>query len=95
MDYKYKVGQAVRVRPDLVSSQGDGPITYYKMLSGPNSGYKWFALDKMLPFAGKIVHISEITRNGNYKVKEIGSCVWSDEMFADEPLNECVCRNLL
>ena len=94
MDFKYKIGQAVRVRPDLI-----GKINkfhkMYKMTSGPKVGDARFVLDKMFPFTGKTVHILDYTWDGVYRVSEISDCVWTDEMFMDEPCDECICEMIL
>lgn len=77
MDFKYKLGQAVRVRPDLQ----DGGVEYY-MFSGPEANKKTeCATWDMCELAGKIVHISQ--HSGSlYRVKEdTNDWNWSDEMF--------------
>lgn len=77
MDFRYKVGQAVRVRSDLQ----DGGKEYF-MRSGPlaNKTTECATWD-MCEFAGKIVHISAHT-GLTYKVKEDPyGWSWSDEMF--------------
>lgn len=77
MDFKYKVGQAVRVRFDLQ----DGGKEYF-MRSGPaaNKEIECATWD-MCGFAGKIVHISAHT-GSVYRVKEDPeNWRWSDDMF--------------
>lgn len=72
---KYKVGDKVRVREDLIEDkpyamEGKSPF--------------WVPVGGMLNFAGKIVTISEVCKN-SYHIKEY-SCEWTDEMF-DDSLN--------
>lgn len=62
---KYKVGDKVRVRKDLVAN--------YKY------GYDYFD-EKMAPFVGKVVTISEVV-DGEYEILEDGICLWTEEMF--------------
>ena len=89
MDYKYKSGDAVRVRADLKYN------TDYYMRSGPNKDTALIAVGNMVDLAGKIVHISEYTANGEYRVEEDGeSWRWTDEMFEDST-NGIVFQSLL
>lgn len=86
MDYKYKIGQKVRVRADLSTEQS------YRMKSGPDYKYGSNSTnDDMMRFCGKFVHIKE-TDGGQYLLKEV-SWHWTDEMF--EPESRIVCRSLL
>lgn len=78
MDYKYKPGDAVRVRSDLKYN------TDYYMRSGPKANTALIAVDNMVNLAGKIVHISEYSSGGQYRVKEDSErWRWTDEMFED------------
>ena len=86
MDYKYKVGQRVRVRADLSTKQS------YRMKSGPDYKYGSNSInDDMMRFRGEFVHI-EGTDSGQYLLKE-ASWHWTDEMF--EPEGRIVCKSLL
>ncbi len=68
---KYKVGDKVRVRTDLIVNNDYGD-DYVCFTSGMND------------YAGQVVTISEV-RNGFYKIKEDSPFRWSwvDEMFED------------
>ena len=69
---KYKVGDVVTVRSDLITG-------YYEMANGSN---RTRVSDQMLTKRGEKVTIESITKNGKYKVK--GSMfVWTDGMFED------------
>jgi hypothetical protein len=86
MDYKYKVGQRVRVRNDLTVEQT------YRMRSGPDYKNESNCVnEEMMQFCGKFVHIKAIY-NGQYLLKEVG-WHWTDEMF--EPEGRIVCKSLL
>ena len=88
MNYKYKVGQAVRIRPDLK------PLHYYYMNSGPGKGQGTNTVSPMLKYAGMIVRISTTSMTGVYLIREDnGKFYWTDEMFKD--INPFVCRQLL
>lgn len=63
MDYKYKVGDKVRIRRDLGCQES------YKMVSGPKPGYDPGISFNMCKYAGKITTI--LNRNITYEV-EIG-----------------------
>lgn len=78
MDYKYKPGDAVRVRFDLKYN------TDYYMRSGPKANTALIAVSNMVDLAGKIVHISEYSASGEYRVEEDSErWRWTDEMFED------------
>lgn len=78
MDYKYKPGDAVRVRSDLKYN------TNYFMWSGPKPNTALIAVSNMVDLAGKIVHISEYSASGEYRVEEDSErWRWTDEMFED------------
>lgn len=66
---KYKVGDKVRVRTDLVEYGTYGGITY---------------VDEMGKWAGDVVTISRINKSGHYEIaedQEGDKWTWSDEMF--------------
>lgn len=75
---KYKVGDKVKVRTDLVEYGTYGGITY---------------VDEMGKWAGDVVTISRINKNGHYEIAEdkgdedSNKWTWSDEMFEDVPDN--------
>ena len=78
MDYKYKPGDVVRVRSDLTYN------TDYYMRSGPKANTALIAVSNMAKLAGKIVHISEYSASGEYRVEEDNEqWRWTDEMFED------------
>lgn len=78
MDYKYKPGDAVRVRFDLKYN------TDYYMRSGPKANTALIAVINMVDLAGKIVHISEYSARGEYLLEEDSErWRWTDEMFED------------
>ena len=85
--YLYQPGDAVRVRSDLSVD------TVYAMKSGDDTVPHWLAVDDMLSFAGKVVHIEKMLGDV-YTVKEVKDFIWVDEMFEDT-LDECVCFSLL
>jgi hypothetical protein len=74
---KYKVGDKVRVRTDLVEYGTYGGVTY---------------VDEMGKWAGDVVTISRINENGHYEIAEdkededSDKWTWSDEMFEDVPM---------
>ena len=93
-DYRYQIGQEVRVRPEL-----DYGEPYY-MRSGrkavrPNEGYHdgIIITDDMYMLRDKIVHISGY-HEGYYTVKECRRWKWADDMF-DNTNQVCFCRSLL
>lgn len=77
MDFRYKPGDAVRVRSDLKYGAD------YWMRSGPKENDSaLIAVDNMINFAGKTVHISEYSQSDEYRIKEDGErWRWTDEMF--------------
>lgn len=91
MEYRYKPGDAVFVRPDLKYSPG------YWMRSGKNENMEHLAaVGDMLNFADKIVHISGYSRSGSYHIKEDSErWRWTDDMFVGLAGNECYCESLL
>lgn len=71
---KYKIGEQVRVRSDLVSNVR----TEYAM---DNSDITNTVTDRMMNFLGKIVTIADY-EYGQYNIKEDnGVWCWTDEMF--------------
>lgn len=90
--YRYKNGQAVRVREDLefdkqyFMKSGSDPDKAYAVLSR-------FGRNRQYDFRGQIVHISH-KANGRYKIVEDSKIYWyTDTML--EPLKPYVCRSLL
>lgn len=70
---KYKTGDRVRVRADLISNRR------YSMANGASD----VAVPEMLALGGKIVTIKEVSKYG-YRIKEDGHMQpyrWTDEMF--------------
>ena len=74
---KYKVGDRVRVRRDLVEDE----VPYYMEGSYSNS---MIAVGGMVELGGTVVTISAIEENWNkmpqYRIAEY-QCFWTDEMF--------------
>lgn len=90
-NYKYKIGQAVRVKKDLDTA---GWREYW-MRSGPGEGRAFaFTFLSMNKFKGKVVHISEYTSSSRYRIKEDSECIWTDDMF-EGPSQPFICKNLL
>mgnify|MGYP004513683947 CR=1 FL=1 len=89
MSYRYKVGDAVKVRCGL-----EYGACYY-MHSGPNRDEAHNTITpEMKKYEGKIVHI-KYTGYGQYQVKEVTGRFWTDEMFEDTEESECFCESLL
>lgn len=78
-DFRYQVGDAVKIRSDL---KDDG--TDYYMQSGPAANEEASTYcNEMVDYAGKVVHISGYTWSDEYRIEEDGECYhWTDEMFA-------------
>lgn len=78
MNYKYKIGEAVRVRKDLSYDRR------YYMQSGPDHHKSTNIVTlEMNRLAGEIVHILKYY-GGQYEIKEDkGRFSWTDEMFKD------------
>ena len=90
MDYRYKIGELVRVRDDLKFG------AFYRMLSGPCAGDLNIATASMAELHGQLVHISDHSSGGQYLVEETGGCRWVDDMFeCSESNDECHCESLL
>lgn len=89
MSYRYKVGDAVKVRDDLECGGG------YYMRSGPGiDTTNNSVVPEMKIFKGKVVHIRDSSA-GQYKIEEMSICYWTDDMFAGLETNECYCSSLL
>ena len=86
MNFKYHVGDFVRIRKDLSRN-----AHVYNMVSGPVPFSTNIATSEMVACAGKVFKVSSI-RHGQYRLGEMGY-YWVDEMF--EPISECVCTSLL
>ena len=87
MDYKYKVGQKVRIRKDLT---GDAE---YPMQSGENYGYDPGVSDSMEKYRGQIMTIKRQI-GGVYQLCEDDNCwSWTDTMF--ETWKRLTCKSLL
>ena len=88
MDYRYKEGQKVKLRNDLVLGKG------YRMLSGPMGGRRIYCVADTANMAGRIVTID--SANNAYRPKENYYAVFSDEMIVGlASQTPFVCRNLL
>ena len=86
--YRYKNGEEVMVRADLVKYEK------YYMRSGymENKEYK-AATQWQVSRAGTVVHIRD-KKKGRYFIEDDGCFdAWTDEMF--DPVGECVCNSLL
>lgn len=88
MDYKFKIGQKVRVRPDLIAFDKN-----YYMKSGPNPHVADIVTNEMIRYCGEEITIEDINRNGSgrYLAK---TWFWTDEMFEDYS-KPFVCKSLL
>lgn len=89
--YRYKNGQAVRVRENLELHKN------YFMKSGPNPDYACVRINSAFRgqgrYMGQTVHISH-KANGLYKIIEDGKeYYFSDEML--EPIKPFFCKSLL
>ena len=88
----YKVGDVVRVRPDLEN------YARYKMIYGPlnvdGELTSDTVVDEMMEFAGKDITIEQIqtTRKNGKEYKSKG-WFWVDTMF--DLSGECFCESLL
>ena len=69
----YQVGDPVVVRNDLNQT-----ARYFMYGSREVSDV---ATRDMVKLRGQIVTISEICSTGKYRVRELGRCFWTDEMF--------------
>lgn len=64
---RYKIGQKVRIKPDLKENQMYGNYHF---------------VPKMKFLIGKIVTIYSVTKNGNYNIYEDNKrYIWTNEMF--------------
>lgn len=90
MDFRYKVGEAVKVREDLECHTG-----YYYMRSGPLANVTHNCMtSEMKQLKGQIVHIAAISF-AQYQIVETHDCFWTDEMFTSVKNTECYCESLL
>lgn len=87
MEFKYKDGQAVRVRPDLES------YSAYRMLSGPHSGRLVGSGPTLMSYRGKVVHVRHLSDGGWFYGVYEGPGALSDEMIV--PVKPFVCQSLL
>lgn len=87
--YKYKKGDAVLIRNDLVNGN------WYYMRSGPKANSRNnYATINHVKMMGQIVHISRIS-SGAYLIKEDNEIrLWTDDMFEGKCF-ECVCKTLI
>ena len=98
MEYRYKLGQAVRLKKDLDIY---GYQKYY-MKSGPRGRNSedailkyTYAYPDMKPLLGEIVHIKGYY-NGGYMIREMHSSFSIvDDMLESIEEDECVCESLL
>lgn len=91
MKYRYNVGDAVVVRPDLKMK------VIYFMESGPNPKTYNIVVDEMKELEGKTVHIA-MHLDDQYLIEEDGRVyAWTDQMFQSqaEYSTACVCESLL
>lgn len=95
MDYRYQIGDTVRVIDKLVWNQT------YGMHSGPYADISpgnitiRDTLGERQKFCGGVVTIDDYDF-GNYLIKEDNcSTLWSDDMFLSVESNECWCNSLL
>ncbi len=87
MDYRYKIGQKVRVRKDL------SHYNLYYMKSGPGwNESRTCAMSSQVALAGEEVTIRDYFE-ANYLVKG-SNWRWTDEMFEDSR-KMCYCKSLL
>ena len=87
MEYRYKIGDIVKVRSDFTRKK------CYYMHSGPKSGCEPGTVSCMEKHRGE-THTITGYNYGYYLIDDSEGLCWSDEMF--EPIqNECVCQSLL
>lgn len=96
MEYRYKLGQAVRLKKDLDIY---GYQKYY-MESGPRGRNSedvilkyTYAYPEMKSLLGEVVHIKGYY-NEAYTIRELGLTI-VDDMLDPIEENECVCESLL
>lgn len=97
MEYRYKLGQAVRLKKDLDLY---GYQKYY-MKSGPRGLDNTdilvrrftYAYPEMKSLLGEVVHIKGYY-NEAYTIRELGLTI-VDDMLDPIEENECVCESLL
>jgi hypothetical protein len=91
MEYKYDVGDAVVVKPDLKMRCN------YFMESGPSKCAYNTVVDEMKEFEGKTVHIAGHIDDQYFIEEDNKSYAWTDQMFLtqDKYSATCVCESLL
>lgn len=96
MEYRYKLGQAVRLKKDLDIY---GYQKYY-MESGPRGRNSedvilkyTYAYPEMKSLLGEVVHIKGYY-NEAYTIRELGLTI-VDDMLESIEEDECVCESLL
>ena len=96
MEYRYKLGQAVRLKKDLDIY---GYQKYY-MESGPRGRNSedvilkyTYAYPEMKSLLGEVVHIKGYY-NEAYMIRELGLTI-VDDMLESIEEDECVCESLL
>ena len=85
MEYRYKSGQKVRVKLNLIKFKKE-----YYMKSGPDTTISDLANSEMSEYCGKIIKIEDIGSNGKYRAVGWN---WTDEMFVSS--KPFVCESLL
>ena len=87
MDYKYKVGQKVRIRKDLTAG------AEYPMQSGEKYGFDPGVSEQMEEYRGQIMTIESCTRGIYVLHEDSDAWSWTDTMFeSPKPLT---CKSLL
>lgn len=87
MDYKYKVGQKVRIRKDLTAG------AEYPMQSGESCGLNPGANEYMETYRGQIMTIEGHVCGVYMLCEDYEYCRWTDTMFeSPKPLT---CKSLL
>lgn len=87
MDYKYKVGQKVRIRKDLTVG------AEYPMQSGESRGYDPGANEDMVTHCGQIMTIERQVYGVYTLYEDYKEWSWTDTMF--EPPKQLTCKSLL
>ena len=87
MDYKYKVGDKVRVRKDLTAG------TEYPMQSGISCGFDPGVNEQMEEYRGQIMTIESCTRGIYVLHEDSDAWSWTDTMF--ETRKRLTCKSLL
>lgn len=87
MDYKYKVGDKVRVRKDLTAG------TEYPMQSGEKYGFDPGASEQMEEYRGQIMTIDHQILGVYMLCEDSHHWSWTDTMF--ESPKSLTCKSLL